>query len=57
MKHSLKMVKADASGMSGYSMVELFMNLLKWSSYVKFEIIPVLTVDQLIEGIRKAVQK
>ena len=51
------MVKADASGMSGYSMVELFMNLLKWSSYVKFEIIPVLTVDQLIEGIRKAVQK
>jgi hypothetical protein len=50
-----------AGGLKGYgvwdgvSEAELFLNLLKWTTYVSFKVAPVLTVDQTIESIRKAV--
>lgn len=34
---------------------ELFTGLLKYIHYAHFEVVPVLTVDQTIESIRKAV--
>jgi hypothetical protein len=49
-----------AGGECGYSIgeaaseAELFTRLLKWMPYVHFEVIPVLTVDQTIQSIKKA---
>ncbi|MEM3730699.1 MAG: DUF3303 family protein [Candidatus Bathyarchaeia archaeon] len=50
-----------AGGDCGYSISEaaneeeLFTRLLKWMPYVHFDVTPVLTVDQTIESIKKAV--
>jgi len=50
-----------AGGDCGYSIseaaseTELFTRLLKWMPYVHFEVEPVLTVEQTIESINKAV--
>ena len=50
-----------AGGACGYAIneapseTELFTRLLKWMPYVQFEVTPVLTVDQTIESIKKAV--
>lgn len=50
-----------AGGDCGYSLyeaaneAEVFANLLKYMPYVGFEVVPVLTVDQTIEAIHKAV--
>lgn len=49
-----------AGGDHGYSVneaaneAELFTRLLKWIPYAHFEVVPVLTVDQAIEAIKKA---
>jgi hypothetical protein len=50
-----------AGGDWGYSVneapseTELFTRLLKWIPYVHFEVTPVLTIDQTMESIKKAV--
>lgn len=50
-----------AGGGSGYfigeavSATELFTNLIKWMPYVQFEVMPVLTINQTIGAIKKAV--
>jgi len=50
-----------AGGNGGYAVIEapsgkeLFTHLLKWMPHVQFEVTPVLTVDQTIEAIKKAV--
>lgn len=50
-----------AGGDFGYSIyeaaneAEVFTNLLKYMPYVHFEVVPVLTIDQTIESIKKAV--
>jgi len=49
---------ADATGMTGYSIIELsgpelFKALLQWTPYVRFKVIPIITVDQMIEGIKE----
>lgn len=50
-----------AGGDFGYSIseaaneAELFTGLIKYVPYVHFEVVPVLTVDQTIESINKAV--
>jgi len=49
---------SDAScgyGFSELSEVDLYTALLKWMPYVSFDIKPVLTVNQAIESIKKAV--
>jgi len=51
-------VPGEASGYSireDASEADLFTALLKWMPYVAFEVKPVLTVDQTIESIKKAV--
>lgn len=50
-----------AGGDYGYSIseatneAELFTRLLKWIPFAHFEVAPVLTVDQAIESIKKAI--
>lgn len=49
---------SDASG--GYALVEtdektLYTTILRWMPYIIFNIKPVLTVDQIIESIKRAV--
>jgi len=50
-----------AGGGGGYGIMEeaneaeLYTALMKWIPYVQFEVCPVLTVDQAIESIKKAV--
>ena len=49
---------SDGSGgyaFSELSEADLYTQLLKWMPYVNFDIKPVLTVDQVIESIQKAV--
>jgi len=49
---------SDASGGYGFSElneVDLYTALLKWMPYVTFDIKPVLTVNQTIESLKKAV--
>ncbi|MFQ6080608.1 MAG: DUF3303 family protein [Candidatus Bathyarchaeia archaeon] len=44
-------------GVSELSEAELFSALLKYIPYVRFEVHPVLTVDQCIETVKKVAQK
>ena len=50
----------DAGASWGYGIMqeaseaEVFTDLLKWIPYIQFEVTPVLTVEQVVESIKKA---
>ncbi len=59
---ALKEWGVDVGGGSGYgtndlSEPELYSTLIEWQPYVNFKVIPMLTVGQVIEAIKKLAQK
>ncbi len=57
----LKDFGVNAGGGSGYSIsesseTELFTYLLKWTPMLKFKVLPMITVDETIEGIKKVAE-
>ena len=55
---AMKDFGVNAGGGSGYAIselseAELYLSLLRWMPYVKFKALPMITVDQAIEGLKK----